>query len=146
MKHIIICILDLTLAIGLYAEVLTCYDIQYTEDPSGNSPYSGRTVTVRGIVVVELFYTGTNVNNIGFFISDPDGGPWSGLLIYSNQFHPQRFKDLYIFINQIIFSCNYKYRDPSRIIFLYNFIINRDLVQRVGDKCLCLKSQGIHNF
>ena len=90
MKHILIFTLVLTLAIGLYAEVLTCHDVQYTEDPTGDSPYKGQTVTVRGIVVVELFYTGTNVNNIGYFISDQDGGPWSGLFIYTNQFNQQR--------------------------------------------------------
>ncbi|HOH82901.1 MAG TPA: hypothetical protein PKW22_05720 [Candidatus Syntrophosphaera thermopropionivorans] len=90
MKKILLCALVLTTALGLFAQVYTCHDIQYTTSASGDSPYVGRTVTVRGIVVVELFYTGTNTSNIGFFISDPEGGPWSGLLIYTNQYHPQR--------------------------------------------------------
>jgi len=90
MKKILLCALVLTTALGLFAQVYTCHDIQYTTSTSGDSPYVGRTVTVRGIVVVELFYTGTSTSNIGFFISDPEGGPWSGLLIYTNQFHPQR--------------------------------------------------------
>jgi len=77
-------------SIGTLCSGYTCHDIQSTTSTSGDSPYVGRTVTVRGIVVVELFYTGTNTSNIGFFISDPEGGPWSGLLIYTNQFHPQR--------------------------------------------------------
>jgi hypothetical protein len=47
-------------------------------------------VTVQGVVVQEIFYTGTSTTNRGFFISDPEGGPWSGLLIFTNQYFPQK--------------------------------------------------------
>lgn len=58
---------------------LTCNDIQYTINSSGNSPYNQQTVSVEGIV------TGTNFIPSGFYIGDPGGGAWSGLFIYSNQ-------------------------------------------------------------
>ncbi|MGC9362751.1 MAG: metallophosphoesterase, partial [Candidatus Syntrophosphaera sp.] len=91
MKNLFLSVLALVFAFGLGAqEVLTCHDVQYTTDPGGASPYSGDVVTVEGIVVSELFYTGTSTSNYGFMISDPEGGPWSGLLIFTNQYHPQR--------------------------------------------------------
>ncbi len=74
----------------LGAQVLTCYDVQYTTAANGASPLSGQIVTVQGVVVAETFYTGTSTNNRGFVISDPQGGPWSGLLIFTNQYNPQR--------------------------------------------------------
>jgi len=80
----------LVLIAGLSAQVRTCYEIQYTDNPNGNSPFSGQSVTVQGIVVAEKFYTGTSTNNYGFVISDPDGGPWSGLLVFTNQYQPAR--------------------------------------------------------
>jgi predicted extracellular nuclease len=53
------------------------YDIQFTEDPSGDSPYNGQMVEVNGIV------TGFGYNNNNyFFISSPAGGAWNGLYIY----------------------------------------------------------------
>jgi len=75
MKGIVFIFLALTLSIGLTAQVLTCYDIQYTEDPAGNSPYNGQTVTVSGIV------TAIRAGH-SFWIGDPEGGPWSGLYIF----------------------------------------------------------------
>jgi len=91
MKNLFLSVLALVFTFGLAAqEVLTCHDVQYTDDPGGASPYSGEVVTVEGIVVSELFYTGTSASNYGFMVSDPEGGPWSGLLIFTNQYHPQR--------------------------------------------------------
>jgi len=55
---------------------LTVYDIQFTDDPSGDSPYAGQTVGVSGIV----FATGHSGDK--YFICDPDGGPWHGVYIY----------------------------------------------------------------
>lgn len=75
MKHILTFLMMLSLSFGLFAQVLTCYDVQYTDDLSGDSPYMDQIVTVTGIV------TGI-VPGTGIFISDPDGGPWSGLYIY----------------------------------------------------------------
>ena len=50
-------------------------DIQYTTDPSGDSPLVGQDVTTEGIV--------TAVFSNGIFIEDPTGGPWSGLFVYT---------------------------------------------------------------
>jgi len=90
MRYVLLCVMALALTGLMFAEVLSCYDVQYTTNPSGASPYAGSVVTVEGIVVAEIFYTGTNTNNRGFMISDPEGGPWSGLLIFTNQYSPQR--------------------------------------------------------
>ena len=65
---------------------LTIYDLQYTGNPmGGESEYKDQIVTVTGIV------TGTNYGDQrdGFFISDPGGGPWSGILVYGPSFTPQ---------------------------------------------------------
>ncbi|MCP4541966.1 MAG: nuclease, partial [Chloroflexi bacterium] len=51
------------------------YDIQYTVDPSGDSPYVGQTVTTRGIVVAD-FDGGQRV-----WIQD-GAGAWNGLYLY----------------------------------------------------------------
>lgn len=90
MKRILISVLALALTGIMFAQVLSCYDVQYTESPSGDSPYAGQIATVEGIVVQQIFYTGTAENNKGFVISDPEGGPWSGLMIFTNQYTPQR--------------------------------------------------------
>ncbi|MDY7075450.1 MAG: ExeM/NucH family extracellular endonuclease, partial [Chloroflexota bacterium] len=59
----------------LVPEFTPIYDIQFTTDPSGDSPYVGQTVTTQGIVVA-IF--GNNV-----FIQDGTG-PWNGLVLYSS--------------------------------------------------------------
>ena len=59
-------------------EITPIYDIQYTDDPSGDSPYEGQTVTTRGVVTA-FFYDGRNRR---FFIQDGTG-PWSGLFLYN---------------------------------------------------------------
>ena len=83
----------LTLAVFLFsvisAQVLTCYDIQYTTAASGDSPQTNNAVTVQGIVTAPKFFTGTSTSNYGFMISDPEGGPWSGLLVFTNRYFPE---------------------------------------------------------
>ncbi len=53
------------------------YDIQFTADPSGDSPYKGQIVTTQGVVTA-FFYDGGNRYT---FIQD-GSGPWSGMLLY----------------------------------------------------------------
>ena len=60
--------------------VLSIYDIQYTEDPSGDSPYVGQEVTISGIV------TGTNFS--GYFIAE-NPEPWQAIYVYSNRNGPK---------------------------------------------------------
>ncbi len=52
------------------------YDIQYTTDVSGDSPFAGQIVNVDGIVSAVFQY--------GYFIEDPAGGAWNGLWVYDS--------------------------------------------------------------
>jgi len=67
---------------GAFAQIRSCYDIQYTLETNGNSPYLDQVVTVQGVV------TGTGFNQTRYFISDAQGGPWSGLYIYNSSNQP----------------------------------------------------------
>ncbi|MEO0304269.1 MAG: hypothetical protein ABIM64_03300, partial [candidate division WOR-3 bacterium] len=53
---------------------LTIYDVQYTENISGASPYAGQIVTISGIV--------TRVFGVNVYIQD-DTLPWHGILVYN---------------------------------------------------------------
>ncbi len=75
MKNLILSILALLLAVGLAADPLSCYDIQYTTNTDGSSPYDGQVVTVRAIVTA--IKPGSS-----FYIGDATGGPWSGLYVF----------------------------------------------------------------
>ncbi|MCK4314254.1 MAG: hypothetical protein KAX24_00650, partial [Anaerolineae bacterium] len=61
----------------LAADFVSIYGIQYTTNPSGDSPYVGQTVTTQGIVTA-FFYDGGNRYT---FIQDGTG-PWRGLVLY----------------------------------------------------------------
>ncbi len=90
MKRVILLLAFVVLIQLLAAQTIrTCYEIQYTTDPSGNSPFLGQSVTVQGIVTAPKYFTGSSTTNFGFMISDPQGGPWSGLFIFTNQHSPQ---------------------------------------------------------
>ena len=55
------------------------YDIQYTTDPSGDSPFINQAVRTSGVVTA-IEYTMTS-NDPYVFIQDGDA-PWNGLLVY----------------------------------------------------------------
>jgi hypothetical protein len=59
---------------------LTCHDIQGEAD---TSPYLDQIVTVMGVVTVggDEYYSSTSPYAV---ISDPEGGPWSGLVLYGD--------------------------------------------------------------
>ncbi len=65
-------------------ELTSIYEIQFTEDQSGDSPLAGETVTTTGIV------TGVWGNN--FWIQD-GSGPWTGLFIYNTSYSPPALGD-----------------------------------------------------
>jgi len=75
----------MVISLGL-AFAVTCYDIQYTETPGADgtypSPYTGQSPTVTGIVSAVGYGTSATYPDPKFFITDPSGGPWSGLYIY----------------------------------------------------------------
>lgn len=65
---------------------LSCYDVQYTTVPGGDgtypSPYTGQTVTITGIVSCDTYGTSASYPSPKFYITDPAGGPWSGMYVY----------------------------------------------------------------
>jgi predicted extracellular nuclease len=63
--------------VGADPSITPLYTIQYTTDPSGDSPYEGQIVTTQGIVTA-FFYDGGNRYT---FIQDGTGA-WNGLLLY----------------------------------------------------------------
>jgi hypothetical protein len=51
------------------------YDVQYSLASNGNSPYLGKTVSLKGFVTAS-----TKPYDLGYlYIQDADGGPWSGI-------------------------------------------------------------------
>ncbi|MFH1861975.1 MAG: hypothetical protein ABH878_04100, partial [bacterium] len=76
-------LLGLCLSAGAAFAQLSVHDVQYTTDPSGNSPYKDSTVTVQGVVTAVEFSL-PPLNTHSFFIADTNGGAWSGLLIASS--------------------------------------------------------------
>lgn len=58
-------------------DTVSIYNIQYTTNPDGNSPYMGQNIITYGVV--------TAAGSTGFFIQDGQG-PWNGLYIYNNTF------------------------------------------------------------
>ncbi len=63
---------------------LTIRDIQYTTDPSGNSPYMGQNVTVAG-VVTGVVRAG---NSRGMYFIQDGKGPWNGIYCYDRDRFP----------------------------------------------------------
>ncbi len=59
---------------------VSIHDIQYTEDPSGSSPYEGAQVSTSGLV--------SAVFSSGFFLSENNNAPWSGIYVYNNTINP----------------------------------------------------------
>lgn len=66
------------------SSILTIYDLQYTGSPTGGrSAYADSFVTVTGIVTGAAFGNGRD-----FYFSDPGGGPWSGIFVFSGSIGP----------------------------------------------------------
>ncbi len=76
-------------ALSLSAQIRSCHDIQYTTNSSGDSPYNNQSVIVQALVSGGRYYTGSSSSSFGFYLTDSEGGPFSGLFVYSNQYQPQ---------------------------------------------------------
>lgn len=61
---------------------ISIYEIQYTTNASGDSPYNGQTVMTGGIVTADLPGTGD-----GYFVQSGTG-PWSGIYVYDQDHSP----------------------------------------------------------
>ncbi|NNE43126.1 MAG: hypothetical protein HKN12_02870, partial [Gemmatimonadetes bacterium] len=58
-----------------HGNYLSPADIQQTENPSGDSPWTGQSVEVQGVV------TGVSPLDDFYYIGDPRGGAWSGVKV-----------------------------------------------------------------
>ena len=63
-----------TVAFAASRDIIPIFDVQYSEDPSGDSPLAGQVVTISGIV--------TGTFNNGYTVAD-DVGPWNGVFVYT---------------------------------------------------------------
>ena len=77
---------------------VTIYDIQYTDDPSGDSPYVGGLVKFTGTITAD---TATNASS--FFVQDFDnaahtGAAWNGVMVYSSDHNKYAVGDKVEFI------------------------------------------------
>ncbi len=85
-KLLLVLILTFVLAYPVLSQVTSIRAIQYTTDPSGDSPLKDQVVTIKGIVTAE--HRGSNTNNGGisgsyFFMMD-SAGAWSGIQVLYN--------------------------------------------------------------
>ncbi len=87
-------------------DVVTIYDIQYTEAGDGASPFEGQSVTTGGVV--------TASDSSGFFIQN-GGGQWSGIYVFSPFNMPDR-GDSVIFTGNVV-----EYFDLTQISGLSGF-------------------------
>ncbi len=69
-------------------DIIPIYNIQFTDHPSGASPYENQVVTTRGIVTSYHYNNATAAVFQGFFIQDGNGA-WNGLYVYSPQINPR---------------------------------------------------------
>lgn len=82
MKRLSILILLIAVPALLLAGRVSIYDIQFTNNPGSDgtypSPFRGQTVATSGIVIA------IDLHNGGFYISEPQGGPWRGIYVQEN--------------------------------------------------------------
>lgn len=72
---------DVTITASGAIPTVSIYDIQYTTNPSGDSPYNGQQVKTSGIVTaVDAFSTSGEPQNI-YYLQD-GSGPWRGIYVY----------------------------------------------------------------
>ena len=63
------------------SQIISVHEVQFTESPEGASPLNGQLVEVTGLVSAYGFGSA----GLQYFISDPGGGPWSGVLVFDTQ-------------------------------------------------------------
>jgi 5-methylthioadenosine/S-adenosylhomocysteine deaminase len=61
-------------------QAVSIYDLQYTTEASGDSPYLGQQVTIRGVVTAVFFD--------GYVIAEAPG-PWRAIYVYTNRNGPE---------------------------------------------------------
>ncbi len=71
--------------------ITSIHDIQYTTDPSGDSPLTGQSVKIRGVVTAIYYY--------GFVVAD-EGGPWNAIYVYTRAVGPS-IGDMVQFVGEV---------------------------------------------
>ncbi len=79
-EHLVVDDVNITVAAPL--TLTSIYNIQYTTDPTGDSPLVGQTVLTGGIVTADL-----PAANDGYFVQSGTG-PWSGVYVYDTDNAP----------------------------------------------------------
>ena len=69
--------------------VLSISNVQYTADASGDSPWLGMEVTVRGICTMALKQGDRLTINNTYILTTPGGGPWSAIAVYDYNHRPE---------------------------------------------------------
>ena len=82
-KILLVSIVVMGMVLASFGQVTKIYDIQYTEDPSGDSPLLDSTVTISGIVVAEhrgAVYANGGISSSYFWVMD-SAAAWSGIQV-----------------------------------------------------------------
>ncbi len=80
-RHLCVMVLAglLVFALGstVLADVLTIHDVQYTTDPSGDTPYHGQIHDVTGGIVTQIWFGGKP----RIYIQNPAYSQWGGIIV-----------------------------------------------------------------
>jgi hypothetical protein len=80
-RQVFVVVLGGVLAVGLvgsaFGDVLTIRDVQYTTDPSGDSPYDGQIHDVAGGIVTHIWFGGKP----RIYVQDPAYSQWGGIIV-----------------------------------------------------------------
>jgi hypothetical protein len=81
MRHLVYLIWAFVLSvIPGFAQFIPVHDVQFTTEPSGDSPRVGEVVNTGGLVT-GIFFEGQAIR---YFVADRAGGLWSGILVSDN--------------------------------------------------------------
>jgi hypothetical protein len=89
---------------------VSVYDIQYTTDPSGDSPYKDQIVNTGGIV--------TAIRNDGRYWIKSGNGPWSGIYVYHQPTTPVQLGDSVTMSATVV-----EYFNLTELSFINNFTV-----------------------
>ncbi len=80
-RRVCVVVLGGLLTVGLagsaFGDVLTIRDVQYTTDPSGDSPYNGQIHDVTGGIVTHIWFGGKP----RIYVQDPAYSKWGGIIV-----------------------------------------------------------------
>jgi hypothetical protein len=107
-NHIVIDSVAVTMVEITPPTPISIYDIQYTTDPSGDSPLKDQVVMTGGIV--------TAVRNDGRYWIQNGTGPWKGIYVYHQPATPVQLGDSVVFTATVV-----EYFNLTELSFINNF-------------------------